>query len=130
MPDVFQAFPIEQVISIAMAVLVLFSGIISVLFIIWGWFLMVISGGSEEKVKAAVNHIRHAVIGILFIIAVLYIIPPFFDLLWVEYGDYMRPSAVLDGIGWLSDMIFGQPIESFPDSQVSPGWLSDDFSDL
>ena len=42
---------------------------------------MVISGGSEEKVKAAVNHIRHAVIGILFIIAVLYIIPPFFDLL-------------------------------------------------
>ena len=59
---------------------------------------MVISGGNEEKVKAAVNHIRHAFLGILFIIAVLYIIPPFFDLLGVEYGDYMRPRAVLDSI--------------------------------
>ena len=90
---------------------------------------MIISGGNEEKVKKAVNHIRHAAIWAVMIVAILYIFPTFLDLFWLEYGDYMRPSAVFRSIEWLSDTIFWQDISTMPDNLGTPQ-ITDDFSDL
>ncbi|MFZ2255838.1 MAG: hypothetical protein WAW59_08275 [Patescibacteria group bacterium] len=59
---------------------------------------MIVSGGNEEKVKGAVNHIRHAFIGVLLIISVLFVFPTFLDLIGMEYGQYMKPAAVFDTI--------------------------------
>jgi hypothetical protein len=60
---------------------------------------MIISAGNEEKVKVAINHMRHAFLGVLLIVVTLFVLPTFFDLLGVEYGDYIRPSAIFDTIG-------------------------------
>ena len=130
MPELFTAFTIEQIIGTGIALLVVFAGLISILYVIWGGFLMIISGWVEEKVKSAVNHIRHAFIGVLLIVAVLFVFPTFLDLLWLEYGDYMRPDAVFSNISQLSDIVFGTAVNTNLDT---PSWqdytIPDDFSD-
>ena len=92
---------------------------------------MIASAGNEEKVKAAVNHMRHAFLGVLLILVTLFIFPTFLDLLGVEYGQYMRPAAIFDTIGWLSDRIFWQQVEMMPfgdtNTDVS---IPDDFADF
>lgn len=131
MPDIFQAFSIEQVVSTGIAVLVVLAWIISIVFVIWWGFLMIISGGNEEKVKGAVNHIRHAFIGVLLIITVLFIFPTFLDLVGLGYGDYMRPSAVFDTISWLSERLLWQPVDTAPYYDTPNNTtLGNDFSDL
>lgn len=92
---------------------------------------MIISGWAEEKVKSAINHIRHSFIGIIFIIAILYIFPTFLDLLGLEYGDYMRPEAVFSNISRLSELVFGTTVDSSIDFQSSwDSTIPDDFSDF
>lgn len=61
---------------------------------------------------------RHALIGVLLIVAVLYIFPTFFDLVGLDYGDFMRPDAVFSNISILSDAVFG--------TSVSPSFNSQD----
>ncbi len=67
---------------------------------------MILSGGNEEKIKPAVNHIRHAAIGLVFLFAVLYIFPVILDLLGLPYGDYARPTAVFDTVSQIFGIIF------------------------
>ncbi len=59
---------------------------------------MIISGGDEEKIKKAVNHIRHAIIGIFFLVALLFVFPTFMDLIGLPYGEYAKPSAIFQTI--------------------------------
>ena len=66
---------------------------------------MVVSGGDEEKIKKAVNHIRHAIIGIAFLLAVIFIFPTLMNLIGLPYGDYVRPQAIFDTISSLSDSL-------------------------
>jgi hypothetical protein len=92
---------------------------------------MIISAGNEEKVKAAVNHMRHAFLGVLLIVVTLFIFPTFLDLLGVEYGQYMRPAAIFDTIGSLSDRLFGQQVEAIPlGDNSSKVAIPDNFSDF
>lgn len=55
---------------------------------------MILSGGNEEKIKPAVNHIRHAVIGVIFLIGILFIFPIIINLFGLSYGEYMKPRAI------------------------------------
>ncbi len=68
---------------------------------------MIISGGKEEKIKPAVNFIRHAAIGIIFLFGVLYVFPILMDLIGIPYGEYAKPSAVFATISEIFDLIFG-----------------------
>jgi hypothetical protein len=119
----------SEIIRYAIAMIVIFAALAAILYTIWGWFLMIISGGAEEKVKWAVNHIRHAFIGIIFILLVLYIVPIVTDLIGLPYGEYAKPSVVLGSIGELSDRIFATDISSTsiaPESNTTlPSWFSD-----
>ena len=83
--DPFQIFALEDVVRIGIALIILFAGILSVIFVIWGGFLMILSGGNEEKIKPAVNHIRHAIIGVIFLVATLFMFPTLMDLMGVPY---------------------------------------------
>ncbi len=90
---------------------------------------MIVSAGNEEKVKAAVNHIRHAFLGIWLIVVVLFVFPTFLDILGVEYADYIRPASIFDSITWLSDTIFGQSVENIPLGDTSSEYsIPDDFT--
>ena len=70
---------------------------------------MIVSGGVEEKVKTAVNHIRHAVIWVLFIIGVLYVMPKLLDIIGSPYAEILYPRNIYNAMSGLTDTIFGQP---------------------
>lgn len=128
--DPFQIFALEDVVRIGIALIILFAGILSVIFVIWGGFLMILSGWNEEKIKPAVNHIRHAIIGVIFLVATLFMFPTLMDLMGVPYGDYLRPRAVLDTIGWLSDRVFGTTIQTGDFSDTPTDTLTPDFTQI
>ena len=67
---------------------------------------MILSGGKEEKIKPAINYIRHAVIGIIFLLVVLFVFPVLTNLIGLPYGDYVKPSAIFDTINKVSGTIF------------------------
>lgn len=120
----------SEIIRYAIALIVIFAALAAILYTIWGWFLMIISGGAEEKVKWAVNHIRHAFIGIIFILLVLYIVPVVTDLIGLPYGEYAKPSVVLGSIGEISDRVFDTDIGSTDMTPSSSSTLPSDFSNL
>jgi predicted permease len=131
--NVFQAFEFETIISVGIALVVIFAGLFSIAFVIWWGFLMILSGGKEEKIKPAVNHIRHAIIGVGFILCVLFIFPILMDLVGLPYGAYAKPSAVFETISTISAQLLGSPVDSpsLPGGSTSPSnSLPSDFSDI
>ena len=128
--NVFDTIPFEDLIRYAIAFVVFASALIAIAYTIWGWFLIIISAGAEEKVKKAINHIRHALIGIVALILIVFVTPLLMTALGIEYGEYVRPRMIFDTISEVSQRIFwaNTSIDSdFPDnnSSISPG-----FSDL
>ncbi len=73
--EAFQTFEFNDILRVGIALIFLAAGMIAVLYSIWGGFLLITSGGKEEKVKPAVNHIRHAVLGIIVLMVVLFVAP-------------------------------------------------------
>ena len=74
---------------------------------------MVVSGGDEKKVQAAVNHIRYAVLGIVFLVVILFVAPTFLRLIGLgAYSDYVRPQTILHTIQEVSAYIFGGTADS------------------
>lgn len=62
--------------------------------------------------------------------AALFIFPTLMELIGVSYGEYLKPRAVLESIGALSDRLFGTAIEPsgipLPENEVS----SPDFTQI
>ena len=127
---VFDTIEFSELIRYAIAIVVIFATLAAILYTIWGGFLMIISWGTEEKVKWAVNHIRHALIGIGFIILVLFIVPILTNLIGLPYGEYAKPSAVFQTISEISDRIFGMDVGSSAIVPGSDSTLPAGFSDL
>jgi hypothetical protein len=128
----FQEYAIEDVIITAIAVVVLFSWVIAILYSIWWGFLMITSWGNEEKIKPAVNHIRHALLGLFALVLVLFIAPKVLSLFWLPYADTITATNVFSRIGNLSSYVFSRPIGDGPAvlTPDAPSSLPSDFSDL
>ncbi|MBC7498614.1 hypothetical protein H7170_03135 [Candidatus Gracilibacteria bacterium] len=127
---VFDTIEFTDLIRYGIALVVILAALAAILYTIWGGFLMIVSGGTEEKVKGAVNHIRHALIGIVFIVGVLFIVPLITSAMGLPYGEYAKPSAVFQTIGEISGHIFGVDVGP---SMINPGYnstLPSDFSNL
>ncbi len=103
----FETYSIDDVMRIGIATVLALSVIVAVLFAIWGGFLMVISGGNEEKVKKAVNHIRYAALGILVLFLIIFMAPVLLRMLGLPYGDYFRPSVILSTVQEVGANLFG-----------------------
>lgn len=125
-------YTLEEMLSMAVAVVVFASIILAILYSLWGGFLLITSGGTEEKVKPAVNHIRHALIGLVVLIIILFSVPKVLDLFGMPYGKALAPRTIFQNIREVSAKLFGantnqstlldtnEPIDSLPS----------DFSDL
>lgn len=127
--NVFDTIEFEVLIRYGIAVVVFFSVILALLYMVWWGFLIILSAGSEEKVKSAINHIRHAVLGIIILVLVLFIAPIITKLLWFAYGDYISPSKILETISEVSDRVFwtewGSNNSTAPSSDKIPSTFSD-----
>ncbi|MDD2694215.1 MAG: hypothetical protein PHY14_04860 [Candidatus Gracilibacteria bacterium] len=127
-----QLFTFEEILKYAVAAVVVGSVILAVLYSIWGGVLLITSGGKEEKVKPAVNHIRHAAIGVVILMLVLFVAPQIARIIGLEYPDVIRPSNIFATIQEVSSNIFGGGISSsnsFADDSSNTS-IGSDFTDL
>lgn len=107
-PDlVNNAYELTDVVRIAIALVVLVSGFMAVIFILWGGVMLILSGGKDEKVKPAVNSIRFAVLGVIVIIIALFVTPKIGDMLGLNVSQYVDPKEIFSTIQSLSGKFFG-----------------------
>ncbi|NRH21430.1 hypothetical protein HOO68_05320 [Candidatus Gracilibacteria bacterium] len=128
--NVFETIEFEVIVQYAIAIVVLCSVLAALLYMIWGGFLIILSAGSEEKVKSAINHIRHAVLGIIVLMLVLFIVPVITRLIGLPYGDYLKPKQVLQTISEISGRVFGTQADSEIILEETPDTIPSNFSDL
>lgn len=106
--SVFQLYSAEQIVRYGIAILFALASVLAVLYSLWGTFLMIVSSGSEDKVKTAVNHIRYAVLGIIMLVVILFVSPILLNLIGLGmYSDYFQPSTILSTVQEVMQNIFG-----------------------
>jgi hypothetical protein len=82
-------------------------------------------------VKPAVNHIRHAFLGLIVLVIILFVIPRVFDLFGLDYGESLTPKAIFSNIRFISSKIFNTSSpNTLPEDDVDVDALPSDFSDL
>ena len=129
--DPNQTYELDDIIRVGIALVVLVSGFLSVIFILWGGVMLILSGGKDEKVKPAINSIRYAVVGLIVIILSIFVAPKVGDLLGLNVSKYVSPKVIFATIQDLSAKFFGNKndIDLSPGSSGG-GTLPSDFSDL
>ena len=97
----------SDIIRVGVSLVVLVAGLCSILFIIWGGLMLILSGGKDEKVKPAINSIRYAVIGIFVIVIAIFVAPKASEMLGFGAHEYLSPQSIFDTIRVLMARIFG-----------------------
>lgn len=120
-------------ILFAISIIVLFAWIFSIMYILWGWVLLILSGWKDDKIKPAINSIRYALIWLWVIVISIFVFPKLAGLLGLDVTKYSSPDKIFREIKVLWDKIFWTNSSS---SNIDLGsWNSDwtlpsDFSDL
>ncbi|MCH2189243.1 hypothetical protein MK079_05455 [Candidatus Gracilibacteria bacterium] len=120
-------------VLLAISLFVLFAGVFSIVFILWGGLLLILSGGKDEKIKPAINTIRYAVIGIVVTVLTIFLFPLLGGLLGLNVDQYARPERIFAKIEQIGDKIFGNTGGSIFTPSNSSNSLDEfpsDFSDL
>jgi hypothetical protein len=128
--DPSASYDINDIIRVAIALTVLVSGFLSVVFIIWGGVMLTLSGGKDEKVKPAINSIRYAIVGIIVVIVSIFVAPKIGDILNLNVSQYVSPSAIFRTIKDLSTKIFGSKNSTDTIDVGGDSSLPSDFSEL
>jgi hypothetical protein len=118
-----------DIIRVGVSLVVLVAGLCSILFIVWGGLMLILSGGKDEKVKPAINSIRYAVIGIIVIVIAIFVAPKVSEMLGLGTHQYLSPQNIFNTIKTLMNQIFGGGGETYIDGGSS-GALPAGFSDL
>lgn len=108
-----------DIIRTGVSLVVLVAGLCSILFIIWGGLMLILSGGKDEKVKPAINSIRYAVIGIIVIVIAIFVAPKVSEMLGLGQHQYLSPQSIFDTIKKLMNQIFGGGTDSYYDGSSS-----------
>lgn len=117
---------------LTISLIVLFSGIFSILYILWGGVLLILSWGKDDKIKPAINSIRFALIGLWVIIISIFVFPKVAGLLGLDVSKYSSPDKIFQEIKIIWDKIFGTSSNDFDinSSSQNVNSLPNDFSDL
>jgi hypothetical protein len=95
-----------EFILLAISLFVLAAGILSIVFILWGGLLLILSGGKDDKIKPAINTIRFAVIGVVVTVLTIFLFPVFGRLLGLDVERYAKPQRIFEKIEEIGDKIF------------------------
>lgn len=96
-----------EIIGTAVALVVLVAGLASIVFIIWGGLMLILSGGKDDRVKPAINSIRYAVIGIIVIVIAIFVAPRVVSFLGLWDYSFLSPESIFNTIQDLISRIFG-----------------------
>lgn len=88
------------------AIIVLFAWIFSILYILWGGVLLILSWWKDDKIKPAINSIRYALIWLWVIVLSIFIFPKIAWLLGLDVTKYSSPDKIFKEIKVLWDKIF------------------------
>lgn len=122
-----------EFILLAISIFVLAAGILSIVFILWGGLLLILSGGKDDKIKPAINTIRFAVIWVVVTVLTIFLFPVFGRLLGLDVERYAKPQRIFEKIEEIWDKIFGNSSSTVIYDTSDPNSLDDfpaDFSDL
>lgn len=117
-------------VLLSISIFVLASWVFSIVFILWGGLLLILSWGKDEKIKPAINTIRYAVIGIVVTVLTIFIFPILWRLLWLDVEKYAEPKRIFEKIEEIWNKVF------WKSSSTYDWWIDDlenfpsDFSDL
>lgn len=119
-------------ILFSISIIVLLAWIFSILYILWGWVLLILSWGKDEKIKPAINSIRYALIGLWLIVISIFIFPKLAWLLGLDVTKYSSPDKIFREIKVLWDKVFwtNSTNNIYMDWNNLDWTLPNDFSDL
>ena len=95
-----QSLTLNDVVYLLAALAILGAGALSIIFIFWGGFSFILSGGDETKVKEALHTIRYAIIGLLVAIISLMVVPFIGKLFGINF-DFLDRTVLSDQINKL-----------------------------
>ncbi|NDK08021.1 hypothetical protein EOM39_02105 [Candidatus Gracilibacteria bacterium] len=96
-----------EFLLLAISILILFASVTTVLFILRGGVLVILSGGKDDKIKPAINTIRYAFFGLIVMVATIFLFPIFGKLLGLDVQKYAEPKAIFGKIEELGRKVFG-----------------------
>ena len=117
-----------DLVLLIISLFVLIAWVFSIVFILWGGLLLILSWGKDDKIKPAINTIRYAVIWIIVTILTIFLFPILGRLLWLDVEKYAEPKRIFEKIEEIGDNIFGTTAEYPTDQTIDQ--LPSDFSDL
>lgn len=106
-------------ILLAISLFVLAAWIFSIIFILWGGLLLILSGGKDDKIKPAINTIRYAVIGIIVTVFTIFIFPILGRLLWLDVEKYAEPRRIFEKIEDIWNTVFGKSSSSWYSTDIN-----------
>ncbi len=95
-----------DLVLLIISLFVLVAWVLSIIFILWGWVLLILSWWKEDKIKPAINTIRYAILGIIITVVTIFVFPILGKLLWLDVEQYARPSRIFEKIEEIGSNIF------------------------
>lgn len=123
------SYSAADIIRVGVSLVVLVAWLCSILFIVWGGLMLILSGWKDEKVKPAINSIRYAVIWIIVIVIAIFVAPKVSEMLGLGTHQYLSPQNIFNTIKVLMKQIFWGANDTYYDSS-STDPVSTGFSDL
>ncbi|MDD3302923.1 MAG: hypothetical protein PHN31_05155 [Candidatus Gracilibacteria bacterium] len=96
-----------EFLLLIISVFILFASIATILFILRGGVLVILSGGKDDKIKPAINTIRYAFFGLVVMVATIFLFPIFGRILGIDVQRYAEPKAIFSKIEEIGTKIFG-----------------------
>ena len=121
-----------EFILLIISLFVLAAGMLSILFILWGGLLLILSGGKDDKIKPAINTIRFAVIWVVVTVLTIFLFPVFGRLLGLDVEKYAKPQRIFEKIEEIGNKVFGSSTSTTTTNTTNTNLdnFPADFSDL
>ncbi len=120
-----------EFVLLVISLFVLTAGLLSILFILWGGLLLILSWGKDDKIKPAINTIRYAVIWVVITVLTIFLFPVFGRILGLDVEQYAKPQRIFEKIEEIWDKVFwGSSSSSSSTNTESLDDFPADFSDL
>lgn len=115
-----------DMLLLVISIFVLVAWILSIVFILWWWVLLILSWGKDDKIKPAINTIRYAVIGIIVTVVTIFVFPILGRLLGLDVEKYAEPKRIFEKIEEIWNKIFGNSSSSYiVNPTIKSNWTID-----
>lgn len=112
-----------------LALFVIVSWVLAILFILWGCVLLILSWWKDDKIKPAINTIRYALIWVIITVVSIFVFPILGSLLWLDVKRFAEPTRILKKIWEIGNNIFWTTDASKKQTETDAGSDSDTMDD-